>query len=358
MRFRTFDHPDRPGADDPIEPPTSKQEQPYRVNLFGRLEEDTIQGPHIQGRYKREYYASRALDIPVSIKMHDGRHADIAALFEDAHWNHFLFPSDCAPAIRGRRNFSIGPNIPLAPIFGPAHPKFERSVLQDRWIVADSAWNKDALLQCFPELDPQRIVIIPIYVGDHFRETSMDSREQFTVGCVGYPDDQSNIKNLDAVLTLARMRPDWRFEIICNRKVVPQAYRELANIKVFLLVENENSPEIMKKWSCYLGISKCERGPATIQEANTLGCPTVCANHTGYACFNPLVRLELPPFVPLNDEHLRYIEKSLSEVENNRARFLRLADKTRTEYWSLRTPELITRKWKGLFHELAAAETN
>jgi hypothetical protein len=333
-------------------PPMPADNQVVSVKFFGRLE-DVVRGPHIQGRYKKKYFASEALDVPVSIDLFDGRDASVEQIFNKGHWNHFLFPSDCVGAIAGRYNFSVGPNIPLSPIFGPEHPKFHKPILNDRWVVADSQWNKEALLECFPEISPDKVVVIPIYVGDHFRNTRMQPRDVFTVGCVGYPNDKANIKNLDAVLALARRRPEWRFELVVNRDHVPEVYNSIQNIRVFLDVENQNLALIMKKWSCYLGISKRERGPATIQEASTMGCPTVCSNHTGYACFRPLIPLKLPPFLPLEEPHIRYIEETLSMIAGNRQKFMAMAEKARATFWSLQTPEVITRSWKEFFRDRA-----
>ena len=319
------------------------------VNLYSRLDPEAVWGPHIQSRYKQLYFASQALELPVDITIQDGREDRTLDNFDRYDWNHFLFPSDCIEEIRSRSNFSIGPNIPLAPIFGPARPHFERSVLAGRWIVADSEWNKSALLECFPELNPDRIVVIPVYVGNQFRTVRMKPRDDFTVGCVGYPDDKSAIKNLDAILTLARHHPEWRFELVVNRDEAPAEYFALPNLTVYLNVDNAGIPEIMKFWSCYLGIAKRERGPATIQEANTMGCPTVCADHTGYACFRPLIPLQLPPFVDLDDSHLRLIEDTLAHVAANRDAILARAEHARETFWQNHTSEKTTRQWKRFF---------
>lgn len=325
-----------------------------RARLYARVDPRATFGPFIQTRYKEYYFASEATSLPIDIGICDGRSPFGEEAWQECAWHHFLFPSDCIESIRTQRNFSIGPNIPLAPIFGPARPKFERAVLAERWIVADSEWNKSALLQCFPELDTSRIAVIPIYVGDHFRIVRMQPRTEFVVGCVGYPDDKSEIKNLDAVLTLARRRRDWVFEFIVNRSEVPDSFTELPNVRLHLNVANHHVPEIMKHWSCYLGISKRERGPATIQEANTMGCPTVCANHTGYACFHPLVPLDLPPFEPLSPTHIRYVEDVLADVAANRDSYLERAAYNREAFWLTQTSERITRLWKQLFLEAAA----
>ena len=151
------------------------------------------------------------------------------------------------------------------------------------------------------------------------------------------------------MLSLAKRRPEWNFELIANRDSVPEYYAHIQNLKVFLEVSNAQMPKIMRKWSCYLGLSKRERGPATIQEANALGCPTVCANHTGYACFKPLVPLELPPFSALDENHLKYIDRTLADVSENHIDYLNMADRARRSFWSTQTPEHITHKWKAFF---------
>ena len=171
--------------------------------------------------------------------------------------------------------------------------------------------------------------------------------DTFTIGCVGYSNDKFNIKNLDVIADLANRRPTWNFELIINRDNFPESFQDASNIRVHTQISNEKIPKIMARWSCYLGLSKRERGPATIQEANALGCPTVCANHTGYACFQPLVPLDLPPFVDLSRAHIWHIEETLVKIEKNRSFYLDQANQRRKNYWSTQTPENTTHKWKS-----------
>lgn len=322
------------------------------VHFCGRYNGE-IKGSCIQSNYKKRYFH---LHNKTNLKFNYLQHNKVELIPPDSFmkksWIHVLFPHQIDKLISHDGNFSIGPNIGWCKQLGSLSLEFNLNMLRNRYIVADSEWNKEAIIHCFGKYinKPERIHVIPVYIGQHWNKIPYTPRNKFTVGMVGY-FSVSPVKNLHVITEFAKKRPDWNFEVIINfgESRIPQEIKRQRNIKIFSQKTNEEVAKIAKNWSCYLGISMAERGPATIQEMNVMGVPTVCANHTGYKSFSPLIPLELKAFKHLQDKDKRMVYNTLVQVYNERDKILKMAKDRKEEYWQERTPEVITKKWMNFF---------
>lgn len=166
-------------------------------------------------------------------------------------------------------------------------------------------------------IDKNLISVIPIYVSEEFYTTIPEQQENFTVGIVGYYQDD-DIKNFSSLPQICKAFPNVRFEVLSsrNKEQFPQFLRSISNLH-FLNVPHEHVHEYMKYWDCYLGLSKRERGPAVIQELRVLGIPTICANHTGYKEFKSMIPLDIEPFKQHSDNDISLFVDAIKDIKIN-----------------------------------------
>lgn len=332
------------------------------INFLGRFNRRN-NGPWIQGAYKKLYFRTYGADIPIKIMFGDSNGFNVPNYFIRTKHFHCLFPHDLRKVYPEKihTNFSLGPNIASCLLLGQAAPKIREEILTDRWIVMDSYWAKHALCCCFDNVDPRKVIVIYTYKDPSFYEATMNLNEDFVIGMVGYPGHLKNgyerIKNLQVVFKLAKMHPEWKFEICTNRnhegerQEFKNRTRHFENITVLEDVIHRKMPEIMSNWSCYLGIGKSERGPTTIQECKAIGCPTVCSDHTGYSEFDPTIALPIKPFKELNGPDIMNVHDALVEMKNNKEKYFQRAEKEKHLFWQEHNPEVITIKWKQFLYE-------
>lgn len=334
---------------------------PEIVDFYGRFTYQNS-GPWIQGNYKKKFFDIYSKDIPLKVAFHDSKR-NIKK--RPTKYFHCLFPHDLNNYY-GHDNFSLGPNIAYCMKLGGMKPEFDKKILVGRQIIADSYWNKAALCECF-DLDPALITIITTYIDEGFYKAKIKHNKRFTVGLVGYPGrlsgGLSNIKNINIVKNLAPIFKNWKFEICCSAgreremEYLHSSYKRHRNVEI-KVVPHKEMPDVMSRWHCYLGVSKAERGPTTIQEATALGCVTVCSNHTGYADFDPVVPMDIEPFKDIRVHSPRFdvVVDSLRYVYANFDDLFKESQIKRRFFWENRNPRVITYKWKKFLYENATRD--
>lgn len=300
----------------------------FTVNFWGRNNLYENKGPYIQSINKMKYF-KRDID---SIKF----------LFENytkkAHWNHYLFPNEIPP---NTHNYSYGPNIFLTKKLHEKH--------KNKYIVADSEFMKEYLIEHF-NLPENNIYIIPVYISSKFFEIKLQRNKEFIIGLTGYYQN-NDIKNFSSLPYIANALSSYRFEILSSRspKTFPREIRELENAH-FLNVRNDMVPEIMKKWSIYLSMSKRERGPAATQEAKVTGIPIITPDHTGYREFNNCILLPIKPYKEHTNMDKDLIISAIQHCFENYEKYSSQCLHESRIFWEKeKNPLIISKKWENFF---------
>lgn len=328
----------------------------HKVYFFGPFFNNVNKGPSLQSTYKAKFFGMYSNDIPIDVEFKIHGPGNFNG-FENKPF-HCLFPSEMGGFINTCKNFTTGPNIAGCLRLSQTNLRQPDWLFKDRALVADSYWAKEGFCECYPTVDPKNVSIITTYIDEAFYKTPMDlTQEDFIIGMVGFPGGLSglnNIKNLDVVFKLARKRTNWKFEICANRQQYPTWFsnqvKQLDNVRVFN-VPHDKMHLLMSRWSCYLGVGKVERGPTTIQEANVLGCPTVCSDHSGYSDFEPSIPLPIDPFIDIDENNLKVIDDALMDLHKNKERYFEESKIKKERFWKERTPDIITKKWKTFLYE-------
>lgn len=302
------------------------------INFFGITNTMGMpnRGPIIQTEYKKYYFNRDIKDLNILFN----------SKLNSVDWIHILNPS---VNIRDQKNVSIGPNIFLKEGL-PNWCKGKR-------VVADSEWMK-GYISDKNNIKLDLISVIPVYVSEDFYDTIPEKREYFTVGIVGYYQD-NDIKNFSALVKICSALPNIRFEILSsrNKEQFPHFLRYVPNLH-FFNVEHDKVHEYMKYWDCYLGMSKMERGPAVIQELKVLGIPTICANHTGYKEFKPMVPLDIEPFKELSDRDVSLFIDTIKDINTHNTKYREEALKEKDRFWNTeKSTKNISKKWENFFKD-------
>lgn len=300
------------------------------INFFGIT--NTLgmpnRGPIIQTNFKKKYF-KRDIKAYNIVFNSDIQYYD---------WAHILNPTVIN---KQGTNISIGPNIFLKkdlPVW-----------CRDKHVVADSEWMKSHLIEKY-DINSNLIDVIPVYVAEEFYTTMPEQRDEFTVGVVGYYQD-NDIKNFSSLPKICSHFPDIRFEIMSsrNKNQFPDFLQNIPNLH-FLNIPHENIHEYMKYWDCYLGLSKRERGPAVVQELRVVGIPTICANHTGYKEFKPLIPLDIMPFEQHSNGDIDLYIDSIKDVIINNSKYRKLALEDKEDFWNKeKSTMMVSKKWEDFF---------
>lgn len=299
------------------------------INFFGIT--NTLgmpnRGPIIQTEFKKKYFSRDIKSF--NIIWNSNLRTD---------WIHILNPGVNK---REQLNVSIGPNIFL----NQDLPYW----CKNKYVVADSEWMKEHISDLY-RIDRNKISVVPIYVSEEFYNTNPEKREHFTVGVVGYYQD-NDVKNFTSLVKICSALPNVRFEVLSsrNKEQFPNFLRYIPNLH-FLNVPHDKVHEYMMYWDCYLGMSKRERGPAVIQELRVLGIPTICANHTGYKEFKPLIPLDIQPFKQHSDGDISLFVDAIKDVKINNDRYREMALEDKKFFWATeKSTKNVSKKWENFF---------
>jgi len=325
-------------------PPTN-----IKLNIVKRDVQDARpnRGPRIQARNKIRYFPKffGRVNIDARFTPKD--------LHKKPDWTHWGICSKLGRARLEAPRTSFGPGITGSPKLIISKPRYARDTFKGKFIVADSFYARNAMFEIY-NMTPKRVFVIPVIIAEEFYYATPQQTDIFTVGMVGYCEDFGRVKNIKHLPTIAKRFPNWRFELCVNRSKddVFTSLKECSNIVIHSgTLANLDMPKIYSKWSCYLGISKMERGPAVLSECKAVGIPTLCSNHTGYKEFKPLIPMDIKPFRDLTASNVDLVCDGLKYIHDNQdvLRGISLTQKER--FWSTRNPKIIVRLWKEFFYE-------
>lgn len=285
---------------------------------------DGLRGPEIQMNYKKKYLPKWVLYDKKVI----------------ADWNHSLFINE--KTNHSFKKYSVGPNLDFN------YKKLKQKIL-NKFIVADSEWMKQKLIKDY-DIPPLKIDVIPVYVGENFYKCEYEPNEEFTVGLIGYID-KNDTKNIKSLLKICTKTPEIQYQLLSSRKL-KEFSKDILNLKNLKIIKAERNQivNIMKKWNCFLGVSKCERGPASLQESKTIGIPSICPNHTGYSEFNPTIKLDIEPFKEYTNSDIELIINAIYDIKHNFDVHFKQEQENRKWFWHTeKKPEIITKKWLKFF---------
>lgn len=286
-------------------------------------------GPIIQTKNKQKYFKEHITNFDI----HFGN-------CKSPSWTHTLNPH--FKPVSGT-NVSIGPNIDLK-LGVPGQ-------YRNKNIVADSIWMKNYLIDKF-DINENQISIIPIYVTEDFYNTKLEQNEQFTLGAVGYYQN-NDIKNISSLIPLCKQFPDIRFELLSsrNKNKFPSQFQNIPNLH-FYNIPHEEVVSRMKTWHGYIGMSKRERGPAVLQELKVLGVPTICPLHTGYKEFGPLLGVNVQPLKSHSTYDINKYILAINTLRNNYDYYSNLALVEKERFWKEeKSVEIVSRKWEQFFEK-------
>jgi glycosyltransferase involved in cell wall biosynthesis len=307
---------------------------PSFVNLLNK-KSFTIFGPRL-----KLYDSLRCPEIQMSYKK---KYLDKKYFFDDNNnitiWYHYLFVNDKVKYNHGE--YSIGPNIDF-------NTKNLNERIKDRYIVADSQWMKNLLINDH-NIDSDKIDVIPVYVGEEFYKCKYERNEDFIIGLIGYID-HNDTKNLKSLLKICKKTPEIKYQLLSSRnKKELKILDSLTNLDI-IKADRKNIINVMKKWSIFLGLSKSERGPASLQECKTIGIPTICPDHTGYSEFNSTIKMDIEPFKDHSDKDIDLIIDNIFHVKENLDYYIEQEQENRKWFWHTeKKPYFITKKWDNFF---------
>jgi len=300
------------------------------INFFGitNILGMPNRGPIIQTEFKKFYFKRDIQKFNILFN----------STIRSADWTHVLNPGT---HVKDHVNVSIGPNI-----FLKQDPPYW---CKGKRVVVDSEWMKEHISTKY-KIDTSLISIIPVYVSEDFYNTIPERKEQFTIGIVGYYQDD-DIKNFTSLVKICSFLPNIRFEVLSsrNKDQFPNFLRHIPNLH-FLNVPHNKVHECMKYWDGYIGMSKRERGPAVIQELRVLGIPTICSNHTGYKEFSPMIPLDIEPFKSHSDSDISLIVDAIKDLQQNIESYRERALKEKKEFWEKeKSTKIVSKKWENFF---------
>ena len=284
-------------------------------------------GPVIQTQLKQMYFARDISNLKISFS---------DSILNPVNWNHVLNPQLANKIIP---NLSIGPNI----LFKGNLDK----IFLNKKIVSDSEWFKQILIERY-QLEESQISVIEIYVTEDFYYTNPEDNENITLGFVGYYDND-DIKNFSSIPSICKKFPKIRFEVLSsrNKESFPSWLQEIKNL-TFLNVPHKDVIHYMKYWNGYIGLSKRERGPAVLQELKTLGIPTICPLHTGYAEFSPSIGLNISPFKEHSKKDLDLFYMAIEDLINNNEKYKQRALDEKEIFWTeKKSTKIVSKKWEN-----------
>lgn len=287
---------------------------------------------------------SRGPRIQMSYRKHYFNHINNPCIFFNSkkpkNWTHYTY---LIWAKRHKRNklFSVGPNIDIRDTI----PDF----IFNKPIVADSFWFKNYLEVNYDIVSD--VWNIPVYVGEEFYYKEPNNKNDTIIGVVGYYE-KNDIKNLLSLTRICNHFNNIKFQLFSSRdrKMFPNEIRGIENLDI-INVKHEDIPEQMSKWSAYLGLSRRERGPATLQECKCIGIPTICPNHTGFREFNPTIKMNLEPFIKHSEQDKDYIIENINMFLDDKTYYMNKAEEEKHEFWKEeKHPSIITNKWEQFFN--------
>jgi len=299
-----------------------------KVNFIG-TDLNGPRGPRIQMNYRKEYF-DYINDI--DILFNNKKYYD---------WTHYTYLTWTSKH-KERKKFSIGPNIDIRYEI-PNH-------LTNVPIVADSNWLRQYLIDNY-NINSDIIWNIPVYIGEEFYYTDPNNKNDIIMGVVGYYE-KNDIKNLYSLVKICNYFNNIKFELLSSRRpnTFPKEITELNNLEI-KKVEHNKIYKQMSKWSAYLGLSKRERGPATIQECKCIGIPTICPNHTGFKEFNPTIKMNLEPFRKHTEWDKDYIIENINMFLDDKQYYMNYAENDKHTFWkNEKHPSIITGKWEDFFN--------
>lgn len=287
-------------------------------------------GPRIQMENRKKYF-------PMYIQKYNFKWN---SNFRRSKWNHITY-IDVALK-HSLSNISTGPNIDI--------DKELPQKIKDFLISVDSNWLKYYIIEKY-NLNENQIFNIPVYVDEMFYNNIRNwETDNFTIGLCGYYE-KNDIKNLQSLSKICDCLPKTNFQLLTsrNKNSFPKYLLNINNLDI-INVDRNNIINVMSEWSGYLGMSKRERGPATIQEAKTLGIPTICSDHTGYSEFGPTIPLEIKPFKSHSNNDIDLIVDSIYDLYDNLDHYNEVAKIERHRFWNEeKHPKLISKKWEQFF---------